>query len=225
MRRDMVEHLDTQATLQERKRLIDSLVRGGYIHSGRVVRTMLKVPRHVFIPHSLEREAYYDCPLEIGEGQTISAPHMVGIMCETLDLREGQSVLEIGSGSGYHAAVVAEIIRPGHVYSVERFASLAKRARENIAKCLLSDVVTIIVGDGSKGLAEHAPYDRIFVTAASPGIPEPLVSQLKDGGKLLVPVGGRFYQDLIAVVKKGDRLIKENHGGCVFVPLIGEHGF
>lgn len=210
----------------ERKRLVQSLIDRGYISKKEVIAAMGKVPRECFVPLEYQDAAYYDCPLEIGEGQTISAPHMVGIMVENLNLEKGHKVLEVGGGSGYHAAIVAEIVGDsGHVYSVERIESLAKKAEENLKKCSFSNRVTIIIGDGSKGLPEFAPYDRIFVSCAAPTIPKNLIAQLKDGGKLLIPVGNRFFQDLIGCWKKGDRLLKENHGGCVFVPLIGEHGF
>jgi protein-L-isoaspartate(D-aspartate) O-methyltransferase len=208
-----------------RKSLVDALAREGYLTKGEVISAMTKVPRHIFVPRAILGDSYCDCPLGIGDGQTISAPHMVAIMCEKLNLVPGNRVLEIGSGSGYHAAVVAEIIgEKGQIYTVERIPSLAESARESISKCGLSGRVTVIVGDGSKGFPEKAPYDRIYVTASSPSVPKPLVEQLKDGGRMLVPVGSRFYQELIAVTKQNGKIATENHGGCVFVPLLGEHG-
>jgi protein-L-isoaspartate(D-aspartate) O-methyltransferase len=152
---------------------------------------------------------------------------MVGIMAEKLCLSPGQKVLEIGGGSGYHAAVVAHIVGPeGHVYSVERIASLAERARRSLEEAGYSKTVTMVVGDGTLGLPEHAPYDRIFVAAASPGIPPPLFEQLREGGKMLVPVGDVYLgQELVMVEKKNGRPVTTEHGGCVFVPLIGAHGF
>ncbi|UCF08411.1 MAG: protein-L-isoaspartate O-methyltransferase [Thermoplasmata archaeon] len=210
----------------ERKKLVESLVRRGYISKPEVIRAMMKVPRHIFVPWDIQSSAYYDCPQSIGEGQTISAPHMVGIMLEKLDLAPGHTVLEVGGGSGYHAAVVAEVVgKEGHVYSVEYIEKLAKKARMNIEACGLSDIVTIIEGDGSQGLVEHAPYDRIFVTCASPDVPPPLLWQLKDKGKLLIPAGSRHYQTLVSCEKKGDNIVKKDLGGCVFVPLRGKYGF
>ena len=210
----------------ERKKLMDSLVRRGYISKPAVIKAMMKVPRHIFVPKEIEQLAYNDCPQKIGEGQTISAPHMVGIMVEKLDLSPGQRVLEIGGGCGYHACVVAEVVgRKGHVYSMEYIDSLAKKARKNIEKCGLEDIVTIIHGDGSLGLQEHAPYDRIFVTCASPDVPKPLLEQLKDKGKLLIPAGSRYYQTLIYCEKKGKKIVQKDYGGCVFVPLRGKYGF
>lgn len=191
-----------------------------------VMEAMRKVPREEFVPEQLKREAYADTPLPIGEGQTISAPHMVAIMVEALDLHPGQTVLEVGAGSGYHASVAAQLVAPdGHIYTVERVKSLAERAQANIARAGYSHLITVMQGDGSLGLEEHAPYDRIFVACGAPRIPKPLADQLADGGKMLVPVGGRFYQDLIRVERRGHEMIRESLGGCVFVPLIGECGY
>jgi protein-L-isoaspartate(D-aspartate) O-methyltransferase len=210
----------------ERKRLVDSLKRRGYITKAEVISAMLKVPRHLFVPKEIESHAYIDCPQPIGSGQTISAPHMVGIMAEKLDLKPGQKVLEVGGGSGYHAAVVAQIVgTTGHVYSIEYVPELARWGEENIRKCKLSDIVTIVNGDGSLGLSEHAPYDRIYVTCASPDVPAPLIEQLADKGKLLIPSGGRHYQTLIFLQKKGNKIVQKDFGGCVFVPLRGKYGF
>jgi protein-L-isoaspartate(D-aspartate) O-methyltransferase len=211
---------------EQRNRLVDNLKRRGYISNPLVEQAMRRVPREEFLPEEIRDEAYIDTPLPIGEGQTISAPHMVAIMVQQLDLSPGMKVLEIGAGSGYHAAVCADVIGPeGHLYTIERIASLATFAENNIRRTGYADIVTVIFGDGSKGLPEHAPYDRIFVAAGAPDVPEPLTDQLIDGGRLLVPVGGRYMQDLIRVVKKGNRLSRENIGGVVFVPLIGEYGY
>jgi protein-L-isoaspartate(D-aspartate) O-methyltransferase len=210
----------------ERKKLVDSLRRRKYITKPEVISAMMRVPRHLFIPKGIIPYAYHDSPQQIGSGQTISAPHMVGIMAEKLDLKSGQRVLEIGGGCGYHAAVVAEIVKPqGHVYSVELIENLANFARENIKKCGLGDTVTVVHGDGGLGLPEHAPYDRIYVTAASPDVPPPLIEQLKDKGKLLVPSGGRHFQTLLYCEKKGKKITRKDYGGCVFVPLRGKYGF
>lgn len=206
--------------------MVERLVGNGYIHSPKVIEAMKKVPRHYFTLDWYGRAAYRDTPLDIGEGQTISAPHMVGIMLEALDLREGQEVLEVGGGSGYHAALVAEIVgKGGHVYSVERVKALAERARISLKKAGLQDRVMMITADGSQGWPLKAPYDRIFVACAAPEIPEPLVRQLKDGGKLLIPVGSRYMQELILLEKRGRKRRQKNLGGCVFVPLIGKYGF
>lgn len=209
---------------EERERMVAKLTRGAYIHSPRVIEAMRKIPRHYFV--DIGKMAYTDSPMSIGEGQTISAPHMVGIMLEALDLQDGQKLLEVGGGSGYHAALVGEIIgEKGMVYSVERIEKLALKARSALERVGLSERVRIIVADGSLGYPEHAPYDRIFVTCAAPAIPDPLVDQLEEGGKLLIPVGGTYLQDLVLGIKKRGRIKKKSHGGCVFVPLVGRHGF
>ncbi len=209
----------------ERNRLVDNLKHMGYVTSKAVEIAMRKVPREEFLPADMKEDAYVDSPLPIGEGQTISAPHMVAIMVENLELRSGQNILEVGTGSGYHAAVCSEVLGPkGHVYSIERIAELASFAVNNLKRTGYEKRVTVILGDGSKGLPEHAPYDRIFVAAGAPDVPSPLADQLGEGGMLLVPVGGRWYQDLVRVTRKGAELKKENLGGCVFVPLLGEYG-
>ncbi len=211
---------------RDRDRLVASLIGRGYVASQAVENAMRRVPREEFVPADIKDEAYTDIPLPIGEGQTISAPHMVAIMAEKLQLEPGLSVLEIGAGSGYHAAVSAELVAPGgHVYTIERIASLARFAEDNLKRTGYASLVTVVFGDGTKGLPEKAPFDRMFVAAGAPDIPAPLTDQLAEGGILLVPVGGRYYQDLIRVVRKGKKLEKENLGGCVFVPLIGEHGY
>lgn len=206
-----------------RKRLIKGLE--FYISEEKVRKAMLRVPRHKFIPEYERGEAYIDMPLDIGHGQTISAPHMVAIMCELLELSEGHKVLEIGSGSGYNAAVMGELIgKSGHVYTVERIEPLVHVARENLKETGYNNV-TVILEDGSMGYSRYAPYDRISVTCAAPHIPEPLLEQLKPGGIMVIPVGN-YSQELIRIKKDGEGNIhKEKKGGVVFVPLIGKYGF
>lgn len=205
--------------------MVARLRASGYIRTDRVAQAMLTVPRERFLPADLQGQAYTDTPLHIGEGQTISAPHMVAIMAEALDLRPGHRVLEVGGGSGYHAAVMAELVRPGgRVYSVERLPNLAATARSNLEAAGYADQVEMVVADGTLGLPEHAPYDRISVAAASPRVPEPLKEQLAEEGMMLVPVGGLFYQELVLVTRHRGRFSTRNLGGCAFVPLIGEHG-
>jgi len=192
--------------------------------SEKVAEALKKVPRHVFVPPKYRHEAYVDTPLPIGKGQTISAPHMVAIMCELLDLQEGEKVLEVGGGSGYHAAVVAEIVgKKGKVIAIERIPELAEKAKETLRK-LGYDNVEIIIGDGSKGYEKEAPYDKIYVTASAPDVPKPLIDQLKVGGKMVIPVG-RFMQYLYVIEKKKDKIEKKRWGAVRFVPLIGEYGF
>jgi len=192
--------------------------------SDRVLEAMEDTPRELFVPDRVRQMAYMDHPLPIGDGQTISAPHMVAIMCDLLDLGEGMRVLDVGTGSGYHAAVMAKLVGPeGHVYSIERVATLVAFARKNLSEAGIENV-TVVEGDGSRGLPDHAPFDRINVAATAPKVPEPLQAQLKVGGKLVIPVGS-CYQELLLVVRTEEGFEAEQHGGVVFVPLIGDHGF
>ena len=213
-----------QDFIKERERLEKQLQRDGRILSNDVEDAFLAVPREEFIPNKQKPYSYVDKPLDIGSNQTISAPHMVAIMVEAIDLKKGQKILEIGAGSGYHAAIVAHIVgKEGKVISVERIESLAESAKEHLNKAGIRNV-EVIVGDGSMGLEQYAPYDHIYVTCAAPLIPKPLIDQLKNGGSLLIPVGDRIC-DLQKITKKGDETSVENLGGCAFVPLIGKNGF
>lgn len=187
-----------------------------------VISALSRVPRELFVPEALQSRAYEDTPLPIGLNQTISAPHMVAIMCDLLDLQPGMTVLEVGGGSGYHAAVMAGMVGEGHVYSVERRPELVAAARGNLEKAGIKNV-TMIEADGSLGLAEHAPYDRISVAASAPKVPEPLKLQLKVGGKMVLPVG-RDHQELYLVTRENGFCVEEKMG-VIFVPLIGEEGF
>jgi len=212
--------------LDARRLMVRRLTESSYISTPRVAKAMETVERHRFLPPAMQDEAYMDSPLHIGEGQTISAPHMVAMMAEALDLRSGQRVLEVGGGSGYHAAVMAELVKPdGKIYCMERIPSLAERAMASLMETGYDPLVEMIVGDGTRGQPDKAPFDRISIAAAAPYIPEPLQMQLVDGGKLLIPVGGKFYQQLILVTRKHGNFAQRDLGGCVFVPLIGEYGF
>ena len=204
----------------QKNRMIEGLRQYGI--GERVLDAMNRVPRHLFVPERQQKNAYADYPLPIGWNQTISAPHMVAIMCDLLDIQDGMKVLEIGAGSGYHAAMMGVLAGSGHVYAVEVIAPLASFAMENLKKAGITNV-TVIVEDGSLGLPRFAPYDRISVAAASPEILKTLTDQLKTGGKLVIPVG-KYYQELYLVTKT-DGLKKEAKGGVVFVPLTGEKGF
>ncbi len=209
---------------EKRRRLIERL-RDEFNLSENVVRAMIEVPRHLFVPPFYRSEAYNDYPLPIGHGQTISAPHMVAIMCNLLDLKEGMRILEIGTGTGYHAAVVSRIVgEGGRIITVERIPELAERAKE-IYRDLGYENIEVVVGDGSRGYEKEAPYDRIYVTASAPKIPENLLFQLKHGGKLLIPIGD-FVQYLYIVEKdEHGRIHKKSWGAVRFVPLVGDEGF
>ncbi len=216
----------SDALAARRDRLVRSLLSAGYIRSPKVERAMRVVPREKFLPVEMEEEAYVDSPMPIGLGQTISAPHMVAIMEEELELSTGLKVLEIGAGSGYHAAVTAEIVgQSGKVFTIERIPELVKLARTNLESAGYAGNIEVILGDGSRGLPREAPFDRIFVAAGAPDVPAPLVDQLAEEGVMLIPVGSRLMQDLIKIRKRRGKVIQENKGGVIFVPLIGEHGY
>ncbi len=209
----------------KREKLIKKLISSGYIHSDEVIEAFRQIPRENFVPEDHKLFSYSDTPLRIGKEQTISAPHMVGMMLELLELEKGDKVLEVGAGSGYHAAMAAHIIgEGGHVYTIEYIEELASRARANIESIGFQNRITVINADGSKGLPEHAPYDRIMVACGAPDVPQPLMDQLKEGGIIILPVGSGYYQKLIRVRKMDGKFIKEDHGGCAFVPMVGEYG-
>lgn len=207
-------------------RLRDLMVETQLIPRGikdrRVLDAMRMVPRHLFIDESFRHEAYNDMALPFGEGQTISQPYMVAVMTELLELKGNEKVLEVGTGSGYQAAILAELSK--EVYTIERLASLSERAGKTLSY-LGYENTHLIVGDGTLGLPESAPFDRILITAGTPNIPDPLIEQLAEGGIILAPVGDRFSQQLIKAVKKNGQISTEYHTPCVFVPLIGEYGW
>lgn len=189
----------------------------------RVLAAMATVPRERFVPAANRDLAYADQAVSIGAGQTISQPWMVAIMTQLLDPPPGGRVLEIGTGSGYQAAVLATM--NCDVLGIERLPRLADEARERIEVLGLGDRVEIRVGDGSLGWTAGAPWARIIVAAAAPAVPDALVAQLADGGRLVIPVGGRREQELILVERRGADLVTTNHGPCVFVPLVGVGGW
>jgi len=192
------------------------------IKDKRVLEAMEKVPRHLFVDDSIRYKAYDDMALAIGEGQTISQPYMVAIMTELLDLKGNEKVLEIGTGSGYQAAILAELSK--EVYTVERVATLAKKA-DGLLHSLGYSNVYIKVGNGTLGWPEEAPFDRAIITAGTPKIPDPHIEQLSEGGIIVAPIGERFTQQLVKVKKSQNRLSEEYHTPCVFVPLIGKYGW
>ena len=209
---------------EKRKELVKQLKREGRIKTIEVEKAFLETQRELFVPEPLKKLSYVDTPLEIGNGQTISAPHMVAIMCEGLDIKKGQKILEIGAGSGYHAAIISKLVgKEGHAYTIERLPSLVEKAKNNLENAGITNV-TIVNGDGSLGLQKYAPYERIYVTCASPDIPPPLIKQLKDQGKLMIPVG-KMICNLELVEKIGDEIVTMGLGGCAFVPLVGKYGF
>lgn len=219
-----------------RRRMVENLVREGIIKSDEVRRAMLTVPREEFVWPNTKDKAYWDTPLPLGAtGQTISAPHMVAIMLEECELERGMKVLEIGAGSGYNAALMAEIVSPtsskisGKVVTVDRVKDLVEFAKMNIKRTGYQDRVEVYLADGSLGYPEGCEeelYDRIMVTAASPKVPKMLKKQLKRGGILLIPVGNIWAQSLLKLVKRDDGSFDEKYVcECVFVPLIGRDGY
>jgi len=202
--------------------MVEFQVRARGVRDERVLAAMRKIPRHLFVPKGFERAAYEDRPLPIGEGQTISQPYIVAVMTEQLELQPQDRVLEVGTGSGYQAALLAELA--GSVVSIERLTSLADQAQKNLARAGVTGV-QIVIGDGTEGYPPEAPYDAIIVTAASPGVPQPLIDQLAEGGRLIAPVGPRECQDLIKLVKREGRVESIPLGGVCFVPLIGQFGW
>jgi protein-L-isoaspartate(D-aspartate) O-methyltransferase len=192
------------------------------ISDPRVLDAMEEVPRHLFVEEYLRREAYDDNPLPIGDGQTISQPYMVAIMTQLLELTGDEKVLEIGTGSGYQAAVLSRLCRS--VLTIERLSGLSERAQRTLHACGYHNV-TFIIGDGTEGWPSEAPYDGIIVTAGAPEVPDTLVGQLGMYGKLIIPVGDRFSQQLRRVTRKPGSIAVENHTGCRFVDLVGRFGW
>jgi len=219
----------------EREQVVNRLIAEGILKTPSVIRSMKIVPREEFVPKDMVKCAYVDSPLPIGHGQTISAPHMCAIMNEVLRFEVGHKVLEVGAGSGYHAALVAEIVAPsnvdskrwGHVYTVEIMPALAVSAQRSLEKAGYLNRVSVINADGSQGYREEAPYDRIFVTAAAPDVPEPLIEQLRPGGILAIPVGEQYlYQELLLVEKSATgKTVTKSVCGVAFVLLRGEYGW
>jgi protein-L-isoaspartate(D-aspartate) O-methyltransferase len=205
-----------------RRRMVETQIAARGVKDEAVLAAMAAVPRHLFVPEPLRGEAYDDRPLGIGEGQTISQPYMVAAMTEALAVRAGDRVLEIGTGSGYQTAVLARLA--ASVVSIERHAALAERARAVLERIGAADV-EVRVGDGTAGAPDRAPFDRILVTAGAPAVPETLREQLADGGRLVIPVGPSGFQRLTIVDRTGDRFRTREGEACVFVPLIGQHGW
>ena len=205
-----------------RAQMLESLRRGG-IEDSRVLEAMSRVPRHLFVPEAFRHQAYDDnVSIHIGEGQTISQPRIVALMTQAAKIDPMDRVLEIGTGSGYQAAVLAELAR--FVFSVDRVASLARQAK-SVLDQLGQGNVSVKVMDGTLGWRAQSPFDVILVTAGAPEIPKPLVEQLADGGRLVVPVGPRETQVLKIVQRRGDRTFATELKGACFVPLIGRHGW
>jgi protein-L-isoaspartate(D-aspartate) O-methyltransferase len=214
-----VSKIDYEAA---RKRMVIGQIAARGITSQRVLDAFLEVPRHLFVPPNQRLYAYQDGPLPIGLGQTISQPYIVAYMTDQLRLKGDEVLLEIGTGSGYQAAILGLLAK--EVHTIERHHSLASGANQ-LLKDLDYDNITIHEGDGTHGLTEHAPYQGIMVTAAAPEVPQPLLDQLGEGGRLVIPVGGRGGQLLQLFQRQGGKINQETLTPVAFVPLIGDHGW
>jgi len=208
--------------MRAKRQMLKEHLTGRGITNARILSAFGVIPREEFVPERYRNLAYADMPLEIGEGQTISQPYTVAFMTQLLDPQPEDVVLEIGTGSGYQAAILSKLVKK--VYTIEYIESLAKGAEE-VLKRLGYENIKVIVGDGSKGLPEYAPYDGIIITAAAPGIPKPLLEQLRVGGRLVAPVGWRFLQTMVKATKAEEGLEVESYPAFRFVPLVGEYGF
>ena len=206
----------------ERHQMVERQIRGRGVSDTRVLSAMRDLPRHLFVPPGLRAAAYGDHPLPIGSGQTISQPYIVAVMTELLEVGPQDRVLEIGSGSGYQAAILGKLA--GEVWSIERLPEIAVMARQNLAKVDAGNV-HVVAANGTLGLPDRAPFDAIIITAGTPSIPQPLFDQLADGGRLVAPVGGRELQFLVVYTRQGDEIIHRSWGAVCFVPLIGRHGW
>ena len=206
---------------QRRKMVEEQLVERG-INDLRLLEVVSRVPRHLFVQESLQHRAYGDTPLPIGENQTISQPYIVGAMTEALDLKGEERVLEIGTGSGYQTAIIAELCR--QVFTIERLNNLSRKA-QNVLESLNYMSIVFKMFDGTYGWPDQAPFDAILITASAPEIPGSLVKQLGDGGRLVAPIGEADKQKLVVLTKNGDRVSRRDLGDCKFVPLIGKYGW
>ena len=216
------EGLSEEILTQRREEMVEKQLKDRRIRDERLLLAMKEIPRHRFIPSTLASRAYEDGPLPIGEEQTISQPYIVAEMTQALSLTGTEKVLEIGTGSGYQTAILCRLSR--EVVTVERLESLSRAARTTLS-ALGVDNVLFRIGDGTLGAPDDAPFDRVIVTAAAPGIPDPLFEQMKEGGIMVIPIGGRWEQELVTVRKEMGIPRKEYLGGCRFVPLLGERGF
>jgi len=209
-----------------RNLMVDKYLLPRNIRSEALIDSFRTVPRHLFVPEDYRKFAYDDYPLDIGHGQTISQPYMVALMLDLLDTTKEDVVLEIGTGSGYQTALLAEISK--EVFTVERISSLMIQARSVLDELKYQNIYYRI-GDGTKGWEKAYPirqqFDKIVVSAASPSLPDSLLKQLAEGGKLVIPVGSKGMQELLLITREGDRYIEQKHGGCTFVPLIGNEGW
>ena len=206
----------------KRKQMVEQQLRSRDIVDAKVLKAMSEVPRHEFVPPEFREISYGDFPIPISEEQTISQPYIVALMTQELQLKPDDKVLEIGAGSGYQAAILSRLVKK--VYTIERVARLAEHA-EGVLKKLCYLNIEIIIGDGTLGLPKYAPYDVIIVTAGAKKVPAALKEQLKEGGRMIIPIGDRFQQSLILITKQKGEFIERKICGCTFVPLVGKDGW
>ncbi len=218
----MAPETQIDSFVTQRRSMVESQLRARGIRDQRVLAAMLHVPRHEFVSEEHRGQVYEDHPIPIGENQTLSQPYIVAIMLQALALHPSDAVLEVGTGSGYQTALLSELTR--QVYSVERHASLARAAQATLARLGCTNV-EVLLGDGSHGLPDRAPFDAIVVSAAAPQIPPPLFEQLREGGRMVIPVGPPHAQDLQLVRKQAGQPVVTDLEGCRFVPLIGSEGY
>ena len=210
---------DIQAYAGQRRKMVEEQILGRGIKDLSVMEVLSRVPRHLFVNSSLQHRAYGDCPLPIGENQTISQPYIVALMTQVLDLKGEERVLEIGTGSGYQTAVLAELA--SQIFTIERVKPLVKKTKELLEGLKYKNIV-FKTFDGTYGWRDQSPFDAILISAATPSIPKSLIEQLADKGRLVAPVGERESQDLVVLNKNGNRVMERKIGSCKFVPLIGK---
>ncbi|OQX70469.1 MAG: protein-L-isoaspartate O-methyltransferase [Candidatus Cloacimonas sp. 4484_275] len=206
----------------QRRKMVETQIMNRGISDEKVLSAFLKVPRELFVPEKFKHLAYADSPLSIGNGQTISQPYIVALMMELLQLDANDKVLEIGTGSGYQTALLAEIC--SEIFTIERISILSVNAQK-ILRELGYENIHFKIGDGSLGWNENLKFNKIIVTAAAPSIPQSLLNELDDNGILVIPTGSKFMQDLIVIKNKNGEFVRNNYGGCTFVPLIGKEGW
>lgn len=218
----MGEMIEAKEWRHERERMVKEQIVARGVEDKRVLDAMLRVPRHVFVEKIYEHQAYNDYPLSVGHGQTISQPYIVAVMTEQLQLKPGDTVLEIGTGSGYQTAILALMCKM--VYTIERISALREQARGRLEKLGFANIA-YMTGDGSLGWPQFAPYDGIIVTAGAPEVPNALIEQLAEKGRLVIPVGSEYFQTLNVVTKQRGRVFRKEIFECTFVPLVGKQGW
>jgi protein-L-isoaspartate(D-aspartate) O-methyltransferase len=214
--------IDVKEWRVERERMVKEQIIARGITDERVIDAMMRVPRHLFVDKTYYHQAYNDYPLPIGNGQTISQPYMVAAMTELLELKGNETVLEIGTGSGYQTAILALLC--ARVFTIERISELSLRARKILNELGFNNI-NFLVGDGSLGWPDFAPYDGIIVTAGAPDIPRPLIDQLAERGRMVIPIGGEYFQTLNVIKKHKGSIMRKELFECTFVPLVGKEGW